>query len=108
MNQVVEKQPVDFQGRRARIWGTILRILGGLLIVAFGVLVAVWAVAIVWFAVAPVVAPPGSVLYSYGIEIGGITLKGWEIFACAALFLVVGIGLIWFGLSLLVRRKGTE
>jgi len=107
MNRV-EKQPVDSQARQARIWGTILRILGGVLIVAFGALPAIWAVAIVWFAVAPVVAPPGSVLYSYGIEIGGVTLKGWEIFACAGLFLVVGIGLILFGLSLLVRRKGSE
>ena len=108
MNRVVEKQPVDFQGRRARIWGTILRTIGGLLTVAFGAFLAVGGVAIVWSVLAPIIRTQGYFLYSYGIQIGGITLKGWEIFACAALFFVVGIGLVLFGLSLFLKRRRNE
>jgi hypothetical protein len=91
--------------KQSRIGKTILRLLGGGITIAVGALMVFPGASILWVVLEAVIAPPGAVLYSYGIEVGGVTLKGWQVLAFAVLLIVMGIGLMGLGLSTFLRRK---
>jgi hypothetical protein len=89
--------------------GTALRILGGAITIALGALLAFPGAAMLWSMLEPVVRPSRrSLLHSYGMQIGDVTLKGWEIYVFAVLLIVMGIGLMGFGLSIFLKRKANE
>jgi hypothetical protein len=83
----------------------VLRIVAGVVLVAFGALLAVSGGGTLWSMLEQAVAPAGTAAHYYWVQIGKVTLHGWQIYACAALFLLVGAACIGLGLSLLTKRK---
>jgi hypothetical protein len=99
---------MEDQARTTRIARTILRRLGGVITIALGVLLAFPWAALLWTMLGKVVRGRGTFLNSYGMQVWGVTLKGWQIYACAAVMILMGIALMGLGLSLCFRGRTNE
>ena len=83
----------------------VARIVGALITVVLGAFLIFTGCSMLWTLLSELRRPEGTTKPYFWVQIGTITIEGWQIYVVGALLLFAGVGSLLIGLSLFLKRN---